>query len=138
MSLEPIGVLTLIVGLLCLQLGYIATSVTMVVAALFGASAAILVGAANIQPAHLLLAFVFATSLTRRREASNAIGAIKLPSPGFWLVCFVIYGVIVGIIAPRLLAGSMPIVPLGTSEYANTGTTVPLDRYPATLRKAST
>lgn len=126
MSLEPIGVLTIIAGLLCLQLGYIATSATMVVAALLGASAAILVGAANIQPAHLLLAFVFATSLTRRREAANAMRAIKFPNPGFWLACLVIYGVIVGIIAPRLLAGSMPIIPLGTSEYANTGTTVPL------------
>jgi hypothetical protein len=126
MSIEPIGLLTIAVGLLCLLLGYLATSATFVVAALFGASAAILIGSANIQPAHLLLAFVAPTVLTRRREAASAINAVTLPKPGFWLMCLVIYGVVSAILMPRLLAGSTPIIPLGVSEYANTGSTVPL------------
>jgi hypothetical protein len=126
MSLEPIGMLTFVVGLLCLQLGHIASAATMVLATLFGASAAILLGGANIQPAHLLLGFVAATALTRRREMAGAIDAISLSRPGFWLACLVIYGVVAGVIMPRLLAGTMQIVPLGTSEYANTGSTVPL------------
>jgi hypothetical protein len=126
MSIEPIGLLTIIVGLLCLQLGYLATTATLVVATLFGAAAAILIGSANIQPAHLFLAFVAATALTRRREADGAVRAIRMPEPGFWLMCLVLYGVITGIVMPRLLAESTQIIPLGISEYANTGSTVPL------------
>lgn len=126
MSIEPIGLLTITVGMLCLLLGYRATSATFVVAALFGASAAILIGSANIQPAHLLLAFVAATVLTRRREATSAINAVTLPNPGFWLMCLVIYGVVSAILMPSLLAGSTQIIPLGVSEHADTGSTVPL------------
>jgi hypothetical protein len=126
MSIEPIGLLTIIVGFLCLQLGSRATFATFVVAALFGSAAALLIGSANIQPAHLLLAFVAATVLRHPREAAGAISAVRLPKPGFWLMCLVLYGVISGILMPRLLAGSTQIVPLGVSEYANTGSTVPL------------
>jgi hypothetical protein len=126
MSIEPIGLLTVIAGLLCLQLGYLATASTLVVATLFGAAAAVLIGGANIQPAHLFLGFVAATVLTRRREAAHALRAIRMPEPGFWLMCLVIYGVVTGFVMPRLFAGSTPIVPLGVSEYADTGSTVPL------------
>ncbi len=126
MSIEPIGLLTFIVGLICLQLGYRATAATLVVATLFGSAAAILIGMANIPPAHLLLAFLAATTLTRRLETARAIRAISFPEPGFWLMCLVIYGLISGVVMPRLLAGTMPIFPLGTSEYADTGSTVPL------------
>ena len=75
MSIEPIGLLTIIVGFLCLQLGSRATFATLVVAALFGSAAALLIGSANIQPAHLLLAFVAATVLRHPREAAGAISA---------------------------------------------------------------
>jgi hypothetical protein len=126
MSIEPIGLVTFIVGMICLQLGYRATVATLVVATLFGSAAAILIGSANIPPAHLLLAFVAMSTLTRRLEAGRAVGAMSFPEPGFWLLCLVIYGLISGIAMPRLLAGSMPIIPLGTSEYAQTGSTVPL------------
>jgi hypothetical protein len=126
MSVEPIGLLTVIVGLLCLQLGYLATTSTLVVTMLFGAAAAILIGRANIQPAHLFLGFVAAAVLTRRREAAHALRAIRMPEPGFWLMCLVIYGVVTGFVMPRLLAGSTPIIPLGVSEHADTGSTVPL------------
>jgi hypothetical protein len=126
MSIEPIGLLTIIIGLLCLGLGYLAAATTFVVATLFGAAGAIIIGAANIQPAHLFLAFVAATALTRRREAAGAVRAIHMPEPGFWLMCLVIYGVCTGILMPRLLAGSTQIIPLGVSEYADTGSTVPL------------
>jgi len=126
MSIEPIGFLTIIVGLLCLQFGYLATATTFVVTTLFGAAAAVLIGSANIQPAHLFLAFVAATALTRRRELASAVMAIRMPRPGFWLTCLVLYGVITGIVIPRLLEGSTQIIPLGVSEYADTGSTVPL------------
>jgi hypothetical protein len=125
-SIEPIGLLTLIVGLICLHIGFRATAATLVVAPLFGAAAAVLIGTANIQPAHLLLAFGAVATFTRRRETAQAIGATRFPEPGFWLMCLVIYGTVTAILMPRLLAGTMACIPLGTSEYAETGSTVPL------------
>jgi hypothetical protein len=126
MSIEPIGFLTILVGLVCLQYGYLATAATFVVTTLFGAAAAILIGPANIQPAHFFLIFLAATTLGRPREATAAINAVSMPKAGFWLACLVIYGVVTAALVPRLFAGSTPIIPLGTSEYADTGSTVPL------------
>ncbi|WP_213769818.1 hypothetical protein [Bradyrhizobium sp. dw_78] len=126
MSITPIGLLTIIAGVACLLLGYRATFATLVVATLFGAAAAVLIGPNNIQPAHLLVAFAAAATLTRSEETAAAFGAMHFPKPGFWLTCLVLYGVVSAFIVPRLMAGITPIIPLGTSEYANTGSTVPL------------
>jgi hypothetical protein len=126
MSIAPIGLLTLTAGMVCLLLGYRAAFTALVVAALFGSAAAILVGPANIQPAHLLLGFVAAATLTRSREMAGVIESIHFPKPGFWLLFLVLYGVVSAVAAPRLLAGMTSIIPLGSSEYANTGSTVPL------------
>jgi hypothetical protein len=126
MSIEPIGLVTIVVGLLCLLLGHRAAFTALVVATLFGAAAAVLIGPANIQPAHLLLGFVAASMIMHSRETSDAIGALRFPQPGFWLLCLVLYGVASAVLAPRLLGGNIPIIPLGTSDYASTGSTVPL------------
>ncbi|QOG19037.1 MULTISPECIES: hypothetical protein [Bradyrhizobium] len=126
MSVEPIGVLTVLLGLLCLPLGQRVTFSVLICTTLFGAAAAILVGGANIQPGHLFLAFVFAMALASRRETAAAVRAVSFGQPGFWLLCLVVYGIGSAFLLPRLLAGGTQIVPLGASEYANTGTTVPL------------
>jgi hypothetical protein len=126
MSIEPIGLLTFVVGFICLQLGYRATAATLVVATLLGSAAAILIGLNNIPPAQLLVAFLVVATLNRRAERARAIRALSFPEPGFWLMCLLIYGLLTGFLMPRLLEGSMPIIPLGTSEYAPTGSTVPL------------
>ena len=75
MSIEPIGLLTIVAGLLCLLLGFRAAFAVLVVSTLFGAAAAVLIGPANIQPAHLLLGFVAATMLMHGREAGAALAA---------------------------------------------------------------
>jgi hypothetical protein len=115
--IQPIGLVTIIAGLVCLLLGFRATVAALVVATLFGAAAAILVGGANIQPAHLFLAFVAMAVITRRQEVAAVVRAIGPPEPGFWLACLVLYGVVGGFFLPRLLAGSTVILPLGTSQY---------------------
>jgi hypothetical protein len=136
MSIEPIGLVTFIIGLLCLQLGYQATAATLVVATLFGSAAAILIGAANIPPAHLLLGFVAISMFTRRLETTRAIRAMSFPEPGFWLLCLLVYGVMTGIMMPRLAAGTMQIIPLGTTEWGDTGSTVPLGPVSSNLTQA--
>ena len=137
MSIEPIGLVTFIVSLICLQLGYQAMAATLVIATLLGSAAAIQIGAANIPPAHVLLGFLAVSTFTRRAETARALAAMRFPEPGFWLICLVIYGVTTGYLMPRLLAGSTQIVPLGTSlEYAATGSTVPLGPVSSNLTQA--
>jgi hypothetical protein len=126
MSIEPIGLITILLGLFCLRLGYIATATTFVLATLLGTAAAMLIGAANIQPAHLFLVFLAVALFGHDREKTAAIDALTFPKPGFWLACLVIFGVFTAFAFPRLLAGSTAIIPLGVSEYADTGSTVPL------------
>ncbi|MCK1404970.1 hypothetical protein [Bradyrhizobium sp. 76] len=126
MSIEPIGLLTLLIGLICLQLGHRATFTAFLIAALLGSAAALLIGSANIQPAHLLLGFVAIAVFRRKDESATAMHALGLPKPGFWLMCLALYGVLTAICVPRLLAGITSIVPLGTSEYAMTNSGVPL------------
>jgi hypothetical protein len=136
MSIEPIGLLTMVVGLICAYLGYRATFTTLVPIALFGSAAAVLIGSANIQPAHLFLAFAAYSVLSRRQEAAIAIESMKFPQPGFWFLCLVIYGVLGAIFIPRLAIGSMQIIPLGTSTFGDTGYTVPLGPVSSNLTQS--
>jgi hypothetical protein len=136
LGIEPIGVLTVAVGVVCLLLGYRAAFATFVFAALFGSAAAILVSSANIQPAHLLLVFAALTIFASPYRTSEALKSVRFPEPGFWLICLVVYGVVSAAIAPRLLAGMTPIVPLGTSQYADTGSTVPLGPVSSNLTQS--
>ena len=126
MSLEPIGIFTLVLGIYCLFAGYHASIVVFIGLSVFGAAAAILMGSANIQPAHLFLAFLALSVLTYRNKFGIAVKALSFPRPGFWLACLLIYGTVLGFFAPRLLARMTDIIPLGTTEYPSTGSTVPL------------
>jgi hypothetical protein len=126
MSIEPIGALTVLVGLICLMLGTGALVRGLAVMAVLGAAAAMLIGAANIQPGHVMLAFLAFGVLSRRREAAAAIRALHPNEPGFWFACLVAYGVAAAFLMPRLLAGVTEIVPLGTTAFDDTGSTVPL------------
>lgn len=126
MNIELVGFVTIAAGVLSVLLGYRAAFQIFVCATLLGSAAALLIGPENIQPAHLLLAFVTATVFTRHDEAAAAVRAIQAPKSGFWLLCLVLYAVISAFVMPRLLAGTTQIVPLGTSEYASNGSTVPL------------
>jgi hypothetical protein len=126
MSPEPIGVLTFAIGLYCLALGYRATATVFVVMTMFGAAAAMLIGSANIQPAHLFLLFLALATLSWRQKLRVALRALKFPQPGFWLACLVLYGIATGFFSPRLLARATEIIPLGVSEYPSSGGAVPL------------
>lgn len=124
--IEPIGLITVLAGLLALTRGYQTTVALLILFTLLGAAAAILVGAVNIQPAHLLLGFAILSLASRPKDTSLALRSIFPDQPGFWLFCFTLYGVITAIFLPRIFAGMTDIIPLGSSEYADTGSTVPL------------
>jgi len=126
MSIEPIGVLTILIGLICLMLGTSALVHGLAIMAVLGAAAAMLIGAANIQPGHVMLVFLAFGMLSRRREAAAALRALHPNEPGFWFTCLVAYGVASAFLMPRVFAGITEIIPLGTTAFDDTGSTVPL------------
>jgi hypothetical protein len=125
-SVDLIGILTVVVGFSCLLLGTRAVFTAFILANLLGAAAAFQAGSFNIQPPHLLLAFVAARVFSDRRLLTASINALHFPKPGYWLACLAVYGSLSAIFLPWIFAGSTLIVPLGSSEYGNTGSPVPL------------
>ena len=126
MSIEPIGIVAILSGLLCLFLGNGATVVMLAVTAVLGSAAAMFIGSANIQPGHVLLGFLVLGVITRERAAGAFVHALRLGEPGFWFALLVVYGVMSAYFAPRLLTGVTQIVPLGTTVFGDTRSTVPL------------
>lgn len=136
MSIEPIGILTILAGLICLRLGTGALVRGLAITAVLGAAAALFVGGANILPGHLMVAFLAFGVLSRRREAAGAIRALHPNEPGFWFACLVAYGVASAALMPRVLAGVTQIIPLGTSAFDDTGSTVPLTPVSSNLTQS--
>ncbi len=126
MSLEPVGIFTLIIGIVSVLAGHRATVIAFSMMTVFGGAAALLIGSAGIQPGHLFLVFLVLATLTYHDKRVAAVKALAFPHPAFWLFCLLAYGVTAGYFAPRLLARTMEIVPLGSSEYPSTDSTVPL------------
>ncbi len=126
MSIEPIGIAAILCGLFCLLLGNGATVIALAVAAVFGSAAAMFVGAANIQPGHVMLGFLLLGVMTRERATREFLHALQFGEPGFWFALLVVYGVLSAYFAPRLLSGITQIVPLGTTIFDDSRSTVPL------------
>jgi hypothetical protein len=126
MNLEPVGIFTVVVGMICVLFGYTATVIAFAVFTVFGGAAAVLIGSAGIQPGHLFLAFLAFATLSYSAKSRIAVRTLRLGQPAMWLACLLVYGVILGYFAPRMLAKTMEIIPLGTSEYPATGGAVPL------------
>lgn len=115
--IEPIGAITFVIGLFCLLFGTPSVVIAFVVLCNLGSAAALLLGGANVQPAHLFLMFLVVSTLFWRRLATEILGTLRIPEPGFWLLCLVLYGVASGYVMPRLFADQTFIVPLGASEH---------------------
>lgn len=120
MSFEPIGAITIVVGLFCLLFGTRSTVVAFVVFCTLGSAAALLLGGANVQPAHLFLVFLAVSTLFWRKTAIEMLEALKVTEPGFWLLCLVLYGVLSSYVMPRLFADATYIIPLGASTHLST------------------
>jgi len=126
MSVEPIGIFTLALGLFGLALGYASTAMIFVVLTIFGSAAAVIAGSASIPPAHLFLLFLVVATLASRGRSKIAVKMLGFGKAGFWLACLAVYGAATAYFLPRLLAGQSLIIPLGISEYPTTSGAVPL------------
>ncbi|NOJ47686.1 hypothetical protein [Bradyrhizobium archetypum] len=108
MTVELIGAIALVVGLI----GLFARPSFIVYAffgsTLLGAAAAFILtslGGATIQPAHLLLGFLAVKLLADRDIRIGALQAVYPGSPGFWLLVTVGYSTITAYLMPRLFQG---------------------------------
>jgi hypothetical protein len=108
MTVELIGAIALVVGLI----GLFARPAFMVYAffgsTLLGAAAAFILtslGGTTIQPAHLLLGFLAVRLLADRDTRIRALQAVYPGSPGFWLLVTVGYSTITAYLMPRLFQG---------------------------------
>ncbi len=126
MGVDLIGVLTVMAGFFSLLLGTRAVFTTFILANLLGSAAAFQTGSITIQPPHLLLGFVAVSVFSDRVLLTTSIRALRFPKPAYWLACLAVYGVLTAVFLPWIFSGSMLIIPLGTSEYGNTGSPVPL------------
>lgn len=116
MTLELIGLFTLLAGFLTLRKGPDFGIVAMMIATLLGAAAAVklpALGGANIQPAHALLPFYCLAVLQTKDGLARSLTALTFPRPGFWLAVFVLYGAITAIFLPRIFEGATEVFSIG-------------------------
>lgn len=114
MELTFIGAVQVLFGLGLFVAGSVeAMFAFALVSALFGGSAAILLpvlGNSSIPPVQFALLFVAMRLLVPGAGQMAAVGR-ALRANG-WLICFVVYGVGIAFIAPRLFAGQIDVTPL--------------------------
>lgn len=114
MVLTFIGAGQMLVGLMLFVGGSVEAMFAFVLAsALFGGSAAILLpllGGSSIPPVQFALLFIAMRLLVPGGGQMATLGR-ALRANG-WLVCFVVYGVMIAFIAPRLFAGQIDVTPL--------------------------
>jgi hypothetical protein len=137
MDVEPIGIATLVVALLCWANGPAFSIYALLTATLLGSSAAIILtflNQANVQPAHLLLGFISA-DLVRRR---TLMPSLSTHPAGFWLMITVGYGVLASLILPRLFAGTTDVFVLRSSDIGLSGqiSKVPLGPVTANITQS--
>jgi hypothetical protein len=129
MTVEPIGIIALLIGLVGLFRAPTFLVYTFVTSTLLGASAAFnvsAIGGVSIPPAHLLFGFLTIRLLTSP-VIRHEIGEMVAPNrPGFWLALTVILSLVNAYFMPRLFAGQTFVFPL-RAQFVGT---IPLE--PAT------
>ncbi|MBU6393754.1 MAG: hypothetical protein KGQ75_04180 [Sphingomonadales bacterium] len=125
MELTFIGAAQVLIGLTLFVAGSVeAMFAFALVSAMFGGSAALqlpVLGNSSIPPIQFALLFVAMRLVVPGAGQMAAVGR-ALRANG-WLVCFVVYGLAIAFIAPRLFAGQLDVTPLrGRVEARYTST----------------
>lgn len=100
-----------------------------VISILFGATAAIILtnlGGANVQPAHLLLAFLAPHCFNKTRNFRAGLRALAVPNPGFWLLLTMVYGIVSAIFFPRLFEGATDVYAIARTQVGSATVLLPL------------
>jgi hypothetical protein len=127
MSLELIGVFTVIIGWISLIRGPDFGVKFFVPLTLLGAAAAILLGGSGtIQPAHLMLGFFVLSCVLSRFPVTSIVATLTFPNEGFWLATLAAYGVTGAYLLPRLFSGMTGVNAIGITESGPAVVLVPL------------
>jgi hypothetical protein len=108
MTVEPIGMIALLVGMIGLFVEQSFIVYAFFASTLLGAAAALILGSlggATIQPAHLLLGFLTLKMVGSRDVRAAAVRAVAVGSPGFWLLVTVGYAAVTAYLLPRVFQG---------------------------------
>ncbi len=108
MTLEYIGILSLLVGVISLFSKPSFIVYFFFCSTLLGSAAAFVLdslGGTNISPSHLLLGFLTFKLFHDERVARGIAREVSVGRPGFWLLLTVVYSIIGAFYLPRLLAG---------------------------------
>ncbi|GJD52779.1 hypothetical protein OPKNFCMD_5546 [Methylobacterium crusticola] len=128
MTVELIGILSALTGILCLVLGRSFAIYAFLCSTLLGSAAATVLtalGSANILPAHLLLGFLTLVAL-RRPHAARALRGLAYPGPGLLFLVTVIYGVLSAFFLPRLFQNASYVFSIGRTTVGSVILMTPL------------
>jgi len=124
MTIEPIGVVALCVGILMLYAGPRFGIYALMTAYLFGAAAAVnlpALGDSSIPPGHLLLAFYLPSVFRHPQSVAVCLSQFEYRKPGFWLACFAIYGLFSAIFLPHVFAGEVEVFSISRGDLQSRG-----------------
>ena len=108
MSVELIGAIAFLLGLIGLFVDQSFLVYVFLGSTLLGAAAALILdslGGTTIQPAHLLLGFLAFKLLAHRENRAGALKAVAFGSPGFWFLVTTVYATMTAYVMPRLFQG---------------------------------
>lgn len=108
MTIEPIGLIALALGIISLFFGPAFIVYVFVASTLLGSAGAIIldfIGGTNIQPAHLLLGFLVFKLSTSQAVTQRASEGLAIGRPGFWLLLTALYSLLSAYAMPRIFAG---------------------------------
>ena len=126
MSVEAVGLITMLLGFVALWRGPATGVAILVPLTLLGAAGAVLLGGSGtIQPAHLMLGFV-ALACAGRLDTAVLRRCLHFPREGFWLAAFTLVSLAGAVLLPRLLAQSTLINAIGSTDYGPSLMLVPL------------
>lgn len=127
MSIELIGLITLLAGLASLWLSPSFGFGVMIVSMLLESAAALIIpGLGSIQPAHLLLGFVLLSIARDRALVRKCLSYIRFPGAGFWLLCTLGYCLASAYFLPRLFAGRVDVNAVSSALYVDGLFLIPL------------
>ncbi|WP_230279919.1 glycoside hydrolase [Croceicoccus sp. Ery15] len=114
MTVTFIGLIMAAIGLLLLIRGSLAGMLAfLMLSGMMGGSAAIIltaVGGSSIPPAQFALAFIWLRMVIPGSRFLDSLGpAFK---ENLWLIVFVVYGLVIAYVGPRLFAGQINVTPL--------------------------
>lgn len=124
MTVEPIGIITLLAGIISLFLPPYVLVYIFVGSTLLGAAAAFVLdslGGTTIQPAHLLLGFLAFKLLSVRDIARSFVESLFPGHAGFWLALAAAYGTVTAYALPRIFFAQTFVFPVrvqSTGSYS--------------------